>query len=168
MANEITLVPYSPKLHQGIIKLLNSRSSNAFDSIDLAHYEERFRAIKDQSDDPIFALVAVEGDKVIGNILVEEQTDSLSYFEVVCLSVDEDYRHQGLGSTLLTAAEKEMKKRGAKFAFLKTFHIAANSKVEKFYEKHGYHREEILKDYYVSGSSRHRHFDDCAVYFKQL
>ena len=57
----------------------------------------------------------------------------------------EDVRRHGFGSRLLTQAEDEARKRGAKNVYLDTFSFQA----PEFYKKHGYRIFGELKDFPV-------------------
>ena len=66
------------------------------------------------------------------------------------LFVVEHLRKEGIGSELLSAAEKEAKRRGCKYAFVDTFSFQA----PEFYKKHGY-KEVFSLDYYPYTGKRH-------------
>ncbi|NTU57062.1 MAG: GNAT family N-acetyltransferase [Anaerolineales bacterium] len=65
------------------------------------------------------------------------------WFYINLLIVKEELRGRGYGHQLLTMAEKEARKMGAKNAYLDTFTFQA----PEFYEKHGYHVFGELKDF---------------------
>lgn len=62
---------------------------------------------------------------------------------VKLLWVSEKYRHAGLGTQLMLAAEEEARKRNCKHIWLDTFTFQA----PKFYQKLGYREFGRLKDY---------------------
>jgi GNAT superfamily N-acetyltransferase len=70
-------------------------------------------------------------DKVVGGVIGATYWDWL-YIDL--LWVKEELRGQGYGHRLLTVAEEEARKRGAKNAYLDTFSFQAPD----FYEQHGY------------------------------
>lgn len=80
-------------------------------------------------------------DKIIGGI-----NSSLylaqSILHIAHLFVDEEYRTQQLGSTLLKRVEEEAKARGVKLAHLDTFDWQAKD----FYLKHNYEIFGVLED----------------------
>lgn len=59
------------------------------------------------------------------------------------LYVDEKIRRQGIGTRLISKAEKEAKSHGCKYAFVDTFSFQAPD----FYKKLGYKEVFILTDY---------------------
>lgn len=76
------------------------------------------------------AITLKEGNKIIAGILGGIYWD---WFYISKLWVDDNYRSQGLGARLLTAAEAEAAKRGCRH-----IHLDAYSFVADFYFKHGY------------------------------
>lgn len=67
------------------------------------------------------------------------------------LWIHENIRGQGIGSSILKAAEQEAKNRGCIYAFVDTFHFQAPD----FYRKHGYEEVFSLREYPYTGS---RHY----------
>jgi len=65
------------------------------------------------------------------------------WFYIVLLWVKGELRGHGCGHRLLTLAEDEVRKRGAKNAYLDTFNFQALD----FYEKHGYQVFGVLQDF---------------------
>lgn len=88
------------------------------------------------------ALNIVEYDSagnVIGGILGGTYWGWL-YIDI--LWVDEKYRHRGIGSRLLTAAEQEAARRGCHHVHVDTMSWQAPA----FYQKHGYETVGVLPD----------------------
>jgi len=79
-------------------------------------------------------------NEIVGGVLGEVYW---GWFYVDLLWVKEDLRGQGYGHGLLTMAEDEARKRGAKNAYLDTFSFQA----PEFYKDHGYHVFGELPDY---------------------
>ncbi|MEN8242546.1 MAG: GNAT family N-acetyltransferase [Chloroflexota bacterium] len=76
-------------------------------------------------------LVQTQADEVVGGLIGATYWD---WFYINLMWVREDLRGQGFGGKLLTNAEEEAVRRGAKNAYLDTFSFQA----PEFYEKHGY------------------------------
>ena len=65
---------------------------------------------------------------------------------LMLIAVDTRHRDRGIGSKLLEASFKFLKKHKAKKAF---GHVRkSNQKVIRFYEEHGFKKEKKLPDYY--------------------
>lgn len=79
-------------------------------------------------------------DEIVGGLLGETYWD---WFYLDLLWLKEDLRGRGYGHRLLTTAEDEARRRGAKNAYLDTFSFQA----PEFYKKHGYHVFGELKDF---------------------
>jgi ribosomal-protein-alanine acetyltransferase len=93
-----------------------------------------------------YCLLAETGGNVAGFILAELAPDE---GHIITLDVLEDYRRQGIGSLLLSAAEKEMVSRGGKRMVLETATI--NTAAIALWKKHGYRELGIIKNYYGDG-----------------
>ena len=65
------------------------------------------------------------------------------WFYINLLFVKEDLRGRGYGHRLLTLAEEEARRRGAKNAYLDTFSFQA----PEFYKQHGYQVFGVLQDF---------------------
>jgi GNAT superfamily N-acetyltransferase len=92
-----------------------------------------------------FMLYAVDGAKdgeAVGGIIGSTYWDWL-YIDLLWLR--EDLRGQGYGHQLLTAAEDEARRRGAKNAYMDTFSFQAPN----FYQQHGYRVFGTLDDFPV-------------------
>jgi len=87
------------------------------------------------ADETCTFLVAEQSDRVIGYIVCKhDKWNSSIYIEE--LFVRQDSQHKGVGSALLTAAEKYAQTRRARAIFLDT--RKENNKALQFYKKHGF------------------------------
>ncbi len=83
----------------------------------------------DSGDDLCFVLR--EGQEIVGGVI------GATYWKWLYINlmwIREDLRGKGFGQRLLSLAEAEARKRGAKNAYLDTFSFQAPN----FYQKHGY------------------------------
>jgi GNAT superfamily N-acetyltransferase len=80
------------------------------------------------------------GQEIVGGVVAAIYWDWL-YIDLMWMK--EELRGSGYGSRLLTLAEDEAQKRGAKHAYLDTFSFQAPG----FYQKHGYQVFGELKDF---------------------
>jgi ribosomal-protein-alanine N-acetyltransferase len=95
-----------------------------------------------------YCLLAESGGNVAGFILAELAPDE---GHIVTLDVLEDYRRQGIGSLLLSAAENEMVSRGGKRMVLET--ATTNKAAIALWNKHGYRETGIIENYYGLGQN---------------
>ena len=88
-------------------------------------------------------LIATDGAKIAG-FLISEENPPLGH--IVTLDVAESHRRQGVGSLLLSESEAYMAFRGVRTVLLET--ATTNQGGIAFWERHGYRREAVLKNYY--------------------
>ena len=88
-------------------------------------------------------LVAVDGAKIVGFILSEENPPLA---HIVTLDVAESHRRLGVGTELLQENEAHLAFRGVRTVLLET--ATANDAGIAFWERHGYCKEAVLKNYY--------------------
>ena len=89
-------------------------------------------------------IVAMEGAHIAGFILTEENPPLA---HIITLDVDEKFRRQGIGSTLLGESERNLGLRGARHVLLET--AADNEAGVAFWKHHGYGIAATLKRYYL-------------------
>lgn len=89
-------------------------------------------------------LVAEIEGKVIGFILTEAQRGMA---HIITIDVLAEHRRTGAGTALLQAAEKGLGARGVREVHLETAHD--NAPAIAFWEKHGYRKRGILRNYYL-------------------
>ena len=88
-------------------------------------------------------LIASDGAKIAG-FLISEENPPLGH--IVTLDVAETYRRGGVGSLLLAESEEHMVFRGVRTVLLET--ATTNEAGIAFWERHGYRKEAVLKNYY--------------------
>lgn len=88
------------------------------------------QAGEDEGQSVCFVLRA-EDDDIVGGVIGETHW---RWLHIDLMWVKEELRGRGYGHRLLTLAEEEGRKRGAKHAYLDTFSFQAPD----FYEQHGY------------------------------
>jgi ribosomal-protein-alanine N-acetyltransferase len=98
-----------------------------------------------------YCLLAESGGNVAGFILAELAPDE---GHIITLDVLEDYRRQGIGSLLLSAAEKEAVSRGGMRMVLET--ATTNKAAIALWRKHGYRQLVTIEDYYGRGRDAFR------------
>lgn len=88
-------------------------------------------------------LVATDEGKIVGFILTEENPP---LGRVITLDVGEKHRRTGVGSALLRESEANLLFRGVRTMLLET--ATTNEAGIAFWERHGYRKEAVLKNYY--------------------
>lgn len=92
--------------------------------------------------DPAFC--AWDGQTMVGFVLtaMEKRREG----SIVTIDLIDPYRRRGLGSQLIGMAERALAGRGARKIVLQV--AVENESAIAFYEKHGYARGRLLKNYY--------------------
>ncbi len=88
-------------------------------------------------------LVALDGAKIVG-FLLSEENPPLAH--IVTLDVVESHRRHGVGSELLRESEGHLAFREVRTVLLET--ATSNEAGIAFWERHGYRKEAVLKNYY--------------------
>lgn len=77
------------------------------------------------------------------------------------IAVTNDLRGQGIGSRLMTYIEDDVRTREGRLMFIETSSMPHSELTRRFYLKHGYEVNGILRDFYSDG-------DDMVVFRKRL
>jgi len=88
-------------------------------------------------------LVALDGGKIVGFILSEENPPLA---HIITLDVAESHRRHGVGTALVGESEANLRFRAVRTVLLET--ATTNEAGIAFWERHGYRREAVLKNYY--------------------
>jgi ribosomal protein S18 acetylase RimI-like enzyme len=88
-------------------------------------------------------LVALDGARIMGFILSEENSPLA---HVITLDVAESHRRHGVGTALVRESEANLRFRGVRTVLLET--ATSNEAGIAFWERHGYRKEAVLKNYY--------------------
>ena len=88
-------------------------------------------------------LAAVDGAKIVGFVLSEENPPLA---HIITLDVAESHRRHGVGTALVRESEANLRFRGVRTVLLET--ATTNEAGIAFWERHGYRKEAVLKNYY--------------------
>src|SRR5262245_1403731 len=77
------------------------------------------------------------------------------------IAVRKQIQARGIGAALLRHAEDEARAAGGRLLMLETSSLPHYELTRRFYLKHGYDREAVLRDYYADG-------DDMVIFRKRL
>lgn len=75
--------------------------------------------------------------------------------------VEQQLRAKGTGAQLLKYAEEEIRQAGGRLLIIETSALPIYDLTRKFYLKHGYDQEAVIRDFYADG-------DDMVVFRKRL
>lgn len=102
-------------------------------------------------------LFAEHDGKTIAYACFGRIIDASSTYELYWLSTHNEYRGMGVGRKIIEELKKHVKELGGTKIFVKTDGTEQYAPTRKFYEKCGFVREAILKEYYET-------YDDCYIY----
>ena len=89
---------------------------------------------------PLCFVLRGPDQELVGGVIGETHWD---WLYISLMFIKEDLRRRGYGNRLLTMAEEEARRRGARKAYLDTFSFQAPD----FYKKHGYEVFGTLQDF---------------------
>lgn len=77
------------------------------------------------------------------------------------IAVSKQTQARGIGSALLKHVENDVRRLNGRVLFIETSSLPGYDLTRKFYEKHDYDREAVLRDFYADG-------DDMVIFRKRL
>ncbi len=97
--------------------------------------------------DPEGFLAAEIGGELVGYLIGLVRWGDVGH--ILAIAVDESYRRQGVGSSLIITAIDRLKNNGANKVKLEV--RVSNEAAQKFYKKIGFQPEEVVPSYYSDG-----------------
>jgi ribosomal protein S18 acetylase RimI-like enzyme len=88
-----------------------------------------------------------------------EMTDNTWYLYWIVVS--KEIQARGIGAALLRHAEEDIRRAGGRIFLIETSSLEHYGPTQRFYLKHGYDKEALLRDFYADG-------DDMVVFRKRL
>jgi [ribosomal protein S18]-alanine N-acetyltransferase len=93
--------------------------------------------------------VAEADGNIVGFVVADCERRDAGH--IITLDVKKDWRHGGVGTTLMNAAEAWVRQRGAQFMYLETAEY--NTTAQNFYRRRGYQKLRGLENYYGKGAT---------------
>jgi ribosomal protein S18 acetylase RimI-like enzyme len=113
---------------------------NSGEGIGLGASDQPQEIFKKLQRDPDLFLVACDDDHLVGTVIGGfDGRRGMVYH----LAVDENYRHQGLGSLLMAEIERRLRTKGCIKAYLMVKN--GNSNAYNFYEKNGWNEMKLVQ-----------------------
>ena len=103
----------------------------------------------------------VKDGHLIGFVYIAPAAMSENVWYLYWIFVDKDIQAKGIGSHLLSHAEKAVREAEGRLMIIETSGLSYYQPTRNFYLKHGYHLEATIRGYYAPG-------DDLNVFTKQL
>lgn len=108
-----------------------------------------------------FFVFAMDGDRTISYACYGSIACTKNSYDLYWIATHDDYRGKGVGSIILRETEKKVKSMGGRILYIETSSKPLYKPTQYFYEKHGYLKEAILKEFYDIN-------DDKIIYSKHL
>lgn len=118
------------------------------------------RLLKGPSSGYYFVFAEREGE-TIGYTCYGPIAATAGSFDLYWIAVEQKWRGGGIGRALLRETEARIRGMGGRRVYIETSNRAQYGPTRAFYEKSGYRKEGVLKDFYGPG-------DDKAIYVKRL
>jgi GNAT superfamily N-acetyltransferase len=104
---------------------------------------------------------AMDGERTIAYACYGTIACTKNSYDLYWIATHDDYRGKGVGSLILKETEKKVKSMGGRVLYIETSSKPLYIPTQGFYEKHGYFKEAVLKDFYDIN-------DDKIIYSKHL
>jgi len=101
-----------------------------------------------------------DGGRTVGFICYGPTPLTEATYDLYWIGVDKGHQNHGVGSALLHEMETQLRERGARLLLVETSSMESYLPARRFYEKHGFQQEAIIKDFYAPG-------DDLVIYSKR-
>jgi len=105
-------------------------------------------SIEKGADSEYFFIFAMDGNKTISYSCYGTIPCTKNSFDLYWIATHEDYRGKGVGSFVLKETEKKIKSMGGRAIYIETSSKPLYVPTQHFYEKQGYFKEVVLKDFY--------------------
>lgn len=110
--------------------------------------------LKEDDHSGYFILVAEDNKEVIGYVCYGPTPLTSGAWDIYWAAVARERRGQGIGSTLLKTAEREIRKARGRLAFIETSSIPAYEKTRRFHHRCGYEEIARVPDFYEPGDDK--------------
>jgi ribosomal protein S18 acetylase RimI-like enzyme len=124
--------------------------------------EELWNAYRDRGEQSGYTfLVYRNGDRLLGYACYGAHPLTQGTFDLYWIAVDPTARRQGIGRTLLSRVEDEVRSLAGRVLVIETSGTPPYAPTRQFYESCGYTREAVVRDFYAPG-------DDLVIFYKRL
>ena len=107
-------------------------------------------------------LLAETGAALLGYTCYGPTDDSPWLFDLYWIAVLDSCRGKGIGSALLAATERRVARMGGRRIHIETSSRPQYLPTRRFYEKHGYRKGAVHKNFYAPGEDRYVYVKDLA------
>jgi ribosomal protein S18 acetylase RimI-like enzyme len=139
--------PVSPLDRTSLLDILKHTPEFKFSEVVVA-VEVIDACLRDNEKSGYFILVAEDNKEVVGFVCYGPTPLTDGTWDIYWEAVSRNRRGQGVGGTLLKAAEREIRKSGGRLALIETSSTPAYGKTRQFYDRHGYDEIARVLDFY--------------------
>jgi ribosomal protein S18 acetylase RimI-like enzyme len=107
------------------------------------------------------AVTSERGGQVVGFAYYAPTPMTAGTWTLWWIAVSKTSQSRGLGGELLHYVEEDVRGQGGRLLLIETSSVAMYEPTRKFYGKHGYEQEAVVRDYYADG-------DGLVIYRKRL
>jgi len=125
-----------------------------FEPMEVPVAEEVMDAYLDNPGIDYKALVAEENGVIVGYICFGAVPLTIASWDVYWLVSKRGWRGRGVGHSLLTEAERQIKETGGYLVLIETSSKPAYLPTRRFYRNNGYRRASLIRDFYALGDHR--------------
>ena len=130
------------------------RSTPEFEPAEIPVAEEVLDSYLASSGEDYQALVAEENGTVVGYICFGTIPLTAAAWDIYWLAVQCGWRRLGVGRTLLSEAEGQIKRTGGYLVLIETSSKPNYLPTRRFYRKNAYHQASLIRDFYATGDHR--------------
>lgn len=129
--------------------------TNAFSDAEVAVALELLELVaNDPNQQDYEVAVAEAGDHVAGYVLYGPVPLTDGTYDLYWIAVDPAQQGGGFGRRLMSHAEEQVRKKGARLLCLETSSQGGYQRTRTFYEQAGYVEESRIRDFYKPGDDR--------------
>jgi ribosomal protein S18 acetylase RimI-like enzyme len=145
--------PVSASDRTALIKILENTPEFKTSEIAVAK-EVLDSCLRDNKNSGYFIFVAEYNNEVIGFICYGPAPLTNGTWDIYWEAVARGKRGLGIGSSLIKAAEKDIRKSAGRLSLIETSSTSAYRATRQFYERHGYHEIARVPDFYEPGDDK--------------
>ena len=106
-------------------------------------------------------LTTIENNKAIAIAFCAPEKLTEGTYNLYLIAVHSDFQGKGIGSQMMTHIERHLQSNGNRILLVETSGLPEFESTRKFYDKCGYMREAIIRDFYREG-------EDKVIFWKNL
>ncbi len=145
--------PVSPPDRTALLEILKNTPEFKYSEVVVA-VELIDACLRDNEKSGYFILVAEDNKEAVGYVCYGPTPLTDGTWDIYWEAVSRKRRGQGIGGTLLKAAEREIQKSRGRLALVETSSTPAYRKARQFYDRHGYDEIARVLDFYEPGDDK--------------